>query len=89
MLWVLKKTVSMDKKIFTSLRPKKCLSRPMTDTSMRGSREGKGVCTPPPLKNPKHLGFLSNIGTDPLKSQSYLARFECWAQSWARQRHLI
>ena len=28
---------------------------------------GQGVRTPPPLKNQKNIGFLSNSGPDPLK----------------------
>ena len=30
-------------------------------------RGGQGVRTPPPLKNHKNIGFLSNTGPDPLK----------------------
>ena len=29
---------------------------------------GQGVRTPPPLKNHKNIGFLSNTGPDPLKN---------------------
>ena len=32
---------------------------------------------PPPLKNHKNIGFLSNIGPDPEKSQSYQTSFQC------------
>ena len=37
--------------------------------SMRGSRRGHGVRTPPPppLKNHKNIGFLCNTDPDPLK----------------------
>ena len=37
---------------------------------MCGSRGGQGVRTPPPppLKNHKNIGFLSNTGSDPLKN---------------------
>ena len=34
---------------------------------MGGSRGGIGVPDPPPLKNHKNIGFLSNTGPDPLK----------------------
>ena len=34
---------------------------------MRGSRVGTGGPDPPPLKNHKNKGFLSNTGPDPLK----------------------
>ena len=41
---------------------------------MVGSRGGDtGSDPPPPWKNHKHIGFLSNIGPDPWKSQSYQA----------------
>ena len=53
---------------------------------MRGSRRGgQGVRTPPPLKNHKNIGFLSNTGPDSLKNQ---ASIQCWA-SIARQRNAI
>ena len=29
---------------------------------------GAGVRTPPPLKNPQNIGFISNTGPDPLKN---------------------
>ena len=36
--------------------------------NMRGSRGGgTGGLDPPPLKNHKYIGFLSNTGPDPLK----------------------
>ena len=36
---------------------------------MRGSRGGgQGVRTPPPLKNHKNIGFLSNTGPYPQKN---------------------
>ena len=36
---------------------------------MCGPRGGQGVWTPPPLKNRKNIGFLSNFGPDPLKNR--------------------
>ena len=36
--------------------------------AMGGSRGGQGVRTPPPLKNHKTTGFLSNTCPDPLKN---------------------
>ena len=33
----------------------------------------------PRLKNHKNIGLPSNIGLDPLNSQSYQASIECWA----------
>ena len=49
-------------------------------SSIDGSRGGQGVRTPPPLKNHKNIGFLSNIGPDPLKNQqSYQASIKRWA----------
>ena len=45
---------------------------------MGGSRGGQGVRTPPPpLKNHKNIGFLSNMGLDPQKWQSYQASIQC------------
>ena len=38
---------------------------------------GSGI--PPPLKNYKNIGFPSNIGLDPLKSQSFQSSIQCWA----------
>ena len=38
-----------------------------TSWLMRGSRVGTGGPDPPPLKNHKNKGFLSNTGPDPLK----------------------
>ena len=35
---------------------------------MGGPRGGQGVQTPPPLKNHRNIGFLSNTGPDPLKN---------------------
>ena len=50
---------------------------------------GQGVRTPPPLKNHKNVGFLSNTGPDPLKSQSYQASIQCWATIGSpAKRHL-
>ena len=41
---------------------------------MRGSRGGDNGSGPPPLKNYKNIGFLSNDGPDP----SYQASIQCW-----------
>ena len=52
---------------------------------LRGS---KGVRTP--LKNHKNIGFLSNTGPDPLKSQSYQASIQCWIIiGTSAERHLM
>ena len=52
----------------------KVLSDRNSTLYMRGSRGGgEGVQTS--LKNHKNIGFLSNTGPDPLKNQSYQARF--------------
>ena len=40
---------------------------------------GQGSGPPPPLENHKNIGFLSNTGQDPEKSQSYQARIQSWA----------
>ena len=37
---------------------------------------GSGSGPPPPPENHKNIGFLSNIGPDPLKIQ---ASIQCWA----------
>ena len=46
--------------------------RGISSLSMRGSRGGGGwqgfLTPPPPLKNYKNIGFLSNTGLDPLKN---------------------
>ena len=34
---------------------------------------------PPPLKNHKNIGFLSNTGPDPLKKNSFQVSIQCWA----------
>ena len=41
-----------------------------------GGGRGSG---PPPGKLLKNIGFLSNTGPDPLKSQSYQSSIQCWA----------
>ena len=46
-------------------------------THVRIQRETGGP--DPPFKNHKNIGFLSNTGPDPLKSQSYKASIQCWA----------
>ena len=38
---------------------------------------GQGVRTPPPPENHKNIGFPSNTGLDPEKSQSYQANVQC------------
>ena len=38
---------------------------------------GQGVRTP--LEDYKNIGFLSNTGPDPLKSQIYQSSIQCWA----------
>ena len=47
---------------------------------MSGPREGggQGVQTPPPPKNHKDIGFLSNTNPDHLESQSYHANIQRW-----------
>ena len=48
---------------------------------MGKSREG-GIASPdpPPLKNHKNIGFLSNTGPDPLKIlKATKPAFQCWA----------
>ena len=37
---------------------------------------GGGVSDPPPLKNHKNIGFLSNTGPDSLKTKACI---KCWA----------
>ena len=45
---------------------------------------------PPPLKNYKNIGFLSNACTDPLKNHSYKASIQYLAIIGpAAKRHLI
>ena len=47
---------------------------------MCGSRGGAGVPTPPPpLKNYKNIGFLSNTGRDPLKNHKATKPIPRWA----------
>ena len=45
-------------------------------THGRIQRGGHGVRNPPPLKNHKNIGFLSNTGPVPLKNQ---ASIQCWS----------
>ena len=57
---------------------------------MRGSRGGTGGGdTPPPLKNHKNIGFLSNTGPDPLGN--YKATMPAFniGPSKVRQRNVI
>ena len=56
--------------------------------SMGGSRGGTGG-PGPPLKNHKNVEFPSNIGPDPLKSQSYQAIIHWLGILSARQRNAI
>ena len=59
--------------------------------NMFGSRGGTGVQPPPPLKNHKNIGFLSNTGLDPLKTTKLpsQADLQCWAIiSTPAKRHL-
>ena len=44
-----------------------------------GGGGGGTGCPDPPLENYKNIGFLSNTGLDPLKSQSYQSSIQCWA----------
>ena len=47
---------------------------------VRIQRGDRGSGPPPPLKNHKNIGSLSNTGPDPLKkSQIYVASIQCWA----------
>ena len=48
------------------------------DSDARADPEG-GQGSGLPLKNHKNIGFPSNIGPDPLKSQSYQASIQCSA----------
>ena len=49
--------------------------------------EGRG--SGPPLKNHQNIGFLSNTGPDPLKSQSYQASIQyCAIIGPPTKRHL-
>ena len=41
--------------------------------------EGRWTEGPDPLINYKNIGFLSNIGSDPLKIISYKSSILCWA----------
>ena len=57
---------------------------------MRGCRGeeggGAGVWTPPPLKNHKNIGVLSNTGQDPLKNHKAFKPALNIGLSSARQR---
>ena len=56
----------------------------------RGGEGGRGVRTPPPLKNHKNIGFSSNTGPDLLKDCSYQASIQCLAiMGTAAKRHLM
>ena len=54
---------------------------------MAGSRGGQRVRSPPPLKNHKNIGFLSNTGTDPLKNHKATKPAFNVGQSSARQQN--
>ena len=60
---------------------------------MSGSRGGgggdRGMGTPPPLKNHKNIGFLSNTGLDPLKNYKATKPVFNVGPSSARQRNAI
>ena len=56
---------------------------------MGGSRGGQGVRTPPPLKNHKNLGFLSNTDPDPLKNHKATKPTFNIGLSSTRQRNAI
>ena len=59
---------------------------------MGGSRGGggeQGVQTPPPLKNHKNKGFLSNTGPDPLKNHKATKPAFNVGPSLARQQNTI
>ena len=56
---------------------------------MRGSRGGTGGSGPPPLKNHKAMGFLSNTGPDPLKNHKATKPAFNVGTSSARQRNAI
>ena len=53
---------------------------------MGGSREGTGGPDPPPMKNHKTIGFLTNTGPVPLKTHNMLGHV---GPSSARQRNAI
>ena len=53
---------------------------------MGGSREGTGGPDPPPMKNHKNIGFLTNTGPVPLKTHKMLGHV---GPSSARQRNAI
>ena len=50
---------------------------------------GQGVRTPPPLKNHKHIGFLSNTGPDRLKNHKATKPAFNIGPTSARQRNAI
>ena len=58
-------------------------------TFMRGSRGWIGGPDPPPLKNHKNIGFLSNTGPDPLKNHKAIKPAFNVGPSSARQRNAI
>ena len=55
---------------------------------MRGSRD-RGLDPPPPLKNHKYIGFLSNIGPDPPKNHKATKPAINVGKLLARQRNPI
>ena len=63
----------------------------LTCSSCADPKGGRiGCWDPPPLKNHKNIGFLSNTGSDPLKNCSYQASIQCWAIiGTPAKRHLM
>ena len=69
-------TVLVEFYVYTS----NALANNVTWCHMGGSRRGRGSGpTPLTLNNHKNIGFLSNTGPNPLKSQSYEASTQYWA----------
>ena len=50
---------------------------------------GQGVRTPPPLKNHKNIGFISNTGPDPLKNNKTTKPVLNVGPTLAHQRNAI
>ena len=67
-----------------------CCRIELRTRSVGGSRRGTGgPTTPPPLKNHKNIGFLSNTGPDPLKNHKDTKLAFNVGQSSAHQRNAI
>ena len=58
-------------------------------STWRIQRGGQGLRTPPPLKNRKNIGFLSNIDLDPLKITRPPSQHSMVGPLSARQRNAI